>query len=531
MNPPSLGAKRNEKLAMIALGIDLGTTYSCVVHHTSTGDDHLIPSGQGADLTPSVVYFDPDGSVLVGDAAKRLLKTDPGNVVVGIKRHMGQDHPLEFHGRMYTPEAISGVILRRLCLDATTHLGVEQSQLQWVITVPAYFGVAEKEATYAAVRIAGLNCLELLAEPIAAAYANGVVPNNDESSLVFDLGGGTFDVAVVGVVDNYPRIWAVDGENQLGGLDWDRRLADLLWEGLTTQGIDDEAIYDDEFAASLMSEAELMKRQMSGHDAATARIRHAGTTYTVSVTRSSFESATADLVGQCLAAAKRVTASAQLLGAHKVTRVLLVGGSVRMPMIRAALEHELRLPTFIDDPEKAVARGAAILANNLQKQHGILGVRSPDQTGARQIAPVLPKGIGIKTHSSKLPPRPEPYILSILSQNTPLPVGKRVTVATMQSNQSTARIEIYEQAGSILSQELSANRLLFDGEVVGIASGPAGSPIVLSVTVEIDGRINVTAADGTTGGPLELEAFIHGVIDDQELSDQASKVANLVMVK
>lgn len=516
---------------MIALGIDLGTTYCCVFHHRSTGDDHLIPSSQGADLTPSVVYFDPDGSVLVGDAAKRLLKTDPGNVVVGIKRHMGQDHPLEFHGRTYTPEAISGVILRRLCLDAATHLGVDQSQLQWVITVPAYFGVAEREATSAAATIAGLNCLELLAEPIAAAYSNGIGPKTDESSLIFDLGGGTFDVAVVGMVDNYPRIWAVDGENQLGGLDWDRRLADLLWDALITQGIDDEAIYDDEFAASLMNEAELMKRHMSGHDAATARIRHAGTTYTVSVTRRSFEISTSDLVTQCLAAAKRVTASAQLLGAHRVTRVLLVGGSVRMPMIRAALERDLRLPTFIDDPEKAVARGAAILASGLQRQHRMVGGRSPELTGDRRIAPVLPKGIGIKTHSSQLPPRPDPYILSILRQNTPLPVVEQVTVATMQLNQGTARIEIYEQAGSILSEELSANRLLFDGEVVGITPGPAGSPIVLSVSIEIDGRINVTAADGTTGGTLELDAFIHGVIDDQELSDQTSKVAGLVMVK
>lgn len=161
------------------IGIDLGTTYSCVMHHGRDGVDELIRSTDGKEITPSVVCFEADGSVLVGDAAKRQLRMDPDNVVVGIKRHMGTSFDLEFHGIRYTPEAISGIILKRLVMDAQDHFGARSTSLRAVITVPAYFGVAEKEATYAAARIAGIDCLELLAEPVAAVYAYGVEKAGD----------------------------------------------------------------------------------------------------------------------------------------------------------------------------------------------------------------------------------------------------------------------------------------------------------------------------------------------------------------
>ncbi|MDR2378745.1 MAG: Hsp70 family protein, partial [Bifidobacteriaceae bacterium] len=189
---------------MPAIGIDLGTTYCCVLHRTAAGGEELIRSAAGGELTPSVVYFDPDGSVAVGQEARRAARIDPDNAVFGIKRHMGEDFPLEFHGLRYTPEAISGIILKRLALDAAAHFAVGPERLRAVITVPAYFGVAEKEATHAAARIAKLDCLELLAEPVAAAYAYGADPAAEDCSLVFDLGGGTFDVAVVGMVDGQP---------------------------------------------------------------------------------------------------------------------------------------------------------------------------------------------------------------------------------------------------------------------------------------------------------------------------------------
>lgn len=512
------------------IGIDLGTTYSCAMHHGRDGSDELIRSSEGSELTPSVVCFNADGSVLVGASAKRRLRTDPGNVVVGIKRHMGTDHVLEFHGTRYTPEAISGIVLKRLAMDARAHFGPGPAPVRAVITVPAYFGVAEKEATHAAARIAGLECLELLAEPVAAAYAYGADPSDQDASLVFDLGGGTFDVAVVGMVDRRPRIWAVDGETRLGGLDWDQRLFDLLWERLLAQGVDEDALYEEEFSAALQAESEFLKRNLSVHEAGRARIRHDGRTHTVGITRAVFEEATSDLVAQCLDAAKRVMETARSLGARPVARVLLVGGSTRMPMIRASLEAGLALPVVIHDPDKAVARGAAVLASALSAKGGAWGGHPHGTAAARRITPVLPKAIGIKIHSSALPLRPEPYVRNIVPQNTPLPVtAKRVTVATVVADQERARIELYEQAGATVSEDVDANRLLFDGEVTGMAPAPAGSPIHLAVTVRIDGRIDVGATDGTTNRPLRLEAFIHGVIDEGELAEQAANVSGLMM--
>lgn len=513
------------------IGIDLGTTYSCVMHHGRDGVDELIRSTDGKEITPSVVCFEADGSVLVGDAAKRQLRMDPDNVVVGIKRHMGTSFDLEFHGIRYTPEAISGIILKRLVMDAQDHFGARSTSLRAVITVPAYFGVAEKEATYAAARIAGIDCLELLAEPVAAVYAYGVEKAGDGGSLVFDLGGGTFDVAVVGMADRRPRIWAVDGETRLGGLDWDQRMFDLLWERLVTQGIDEGAEFDEDFAAALSTEAELLKRNLSVREAGKVRIRYDGRMYTVSVTRSAFEEATSDLVIMCIEAAKRVLATARELGARSVERVLLVGGSTRMPMIRAALEAGLGLPVIIHDPDKAVARGAAVLASMVGANKGAGQYRSAGILGPKTVAPVLPKAIGIKLYSSSLPVRPEPYVCCIIPQNTLLPVvKKRVTVATALSKQSKARIELYEQAGVIVSDEIEGNRLLFDGEVTGIASAPAGSPIHLDVSVSIEGRIEVEAVDGSTGKTLRVDAFIHGVVDEGELAEQTDNVSGLMVL-
>jgi len=528
---------------MVSIGIDLGTTYSCVIHHQPDGTDKLISSADGGELTPSVVYFDPDGSVLVGESAKSLLRTDPENAVVGIKRHMGEDHPLEHHGNYFTPEAISAVILKRLAYDAADYFGVEPSELQAVITVPAYFGVAEKEATHAAARIAGLDCLELLAEPVAAAYAYGIGPNANECSLVFDLGGGTFDVAVVGMNRREPRIWAVDGETQLGGLDWDQRLNDLIWQRLIALGIDEDAIFEEDFAAALLTESELLKRKLSTHDSGTSRLRFKGKSYNAKITRTDFEAASADLVAQCIRATRRVIATASELGARPVARVLLVGGSTRIPAIRTALEREFGLPVLSHDPDSAVARGAAILASKLdhpdtfsQARHRVRRApgraHRPDSVhNVQRIAPVLPKAIGIKTYSSALPPRTEPYVMCVLPANTPLPVSAhQVTVATILQDQTTARIELFEQAGAEVSERIEDNRLLFDGEITNLPPRPAGSQIRIQISVGLDGRISVAARDDA-GGALDLVAFIHGVIDEDELQEQMAKVSQLMMVR
>jgi molecular chaperone DnaK len=506
------------------IGIDLGTTYSCVFS-CSGGNEVLIRAVDGADLTPSVVYFADDGSVLVGAEAKSHAADDPDSVVVGIKRQMGRDFPLRFGTQTLTPEAISALILKRLAKDAAVSIGCAVSDLKAVITVPAYFGVAEKEATYAAAKIADLECLELLAEPVAAAYAYGAHEDSGATSLVFDLGGGTFDVAVVGIDRGTPRIWAVDGETRLGGLDWDARLSEILWEQVEEQGGDsDELRGDEEFAGELNGVAEQIKRQLSQTASAPKTVRHGRRKYAFSVSRDKFEEATRGLVLRCGQSVERVTASARGLGAPKISRVLLVGGSTRMPMIRDYLAQALAVPVEINDPDKAVARGAAVLAEQLG-QHEQIGNRLQ----VTRITPVLPRAIGIYVHSSQEPWRPEPYVRSALTANTPLPVtNHQVSVGTILDNQERARVRLYEQGGATVSELPEDNRLIFDGEVSDIPRDSGGSEIKLMISVGTDGRISVEARSRKNTS-LPMECFIEGVLDDEEVSRQTQVVAGLML--
>lgn len=506
------------------IGIDLGTTYSCVFN-CSGGTEQLIPAVDGADLTPSVVYFDDGGSVLVGAEAKAHLADDPDNVVVGIKRRMGTEFPLQFGQQTLAPEAISALILKRLAKDAADALTCQPSDLKVVITVPAYFGVAEKEATHAAARIAGLDCLELLAEPVAAGYAYGAHKDSTTTSLVFDLGGGTFDVAVIGIDRGAPRIWAVDGETRLGGLDWDARLTGMLWEHVEQQVDEtDDLRADDEFAGELSRAAEQIKRQLSQSTSTPKTIRYGPRKITFSITREAFEEATRDLVLQCGQSVQRVIAAARQLGAPPISRVLLVGGSTRMPMIRDYLSQTLNVPVEINDPDKAVARGAAILAEQLSGSTAITRV-----SHAPRITPVLPRAIGLYIHSSYEPWRPAPYIRAVLAANAPLPIiNHDVSVGTILDNQERARIRLYEQGGAVVSERPEDNRLIFDGEVSGIPKASSGSEIKLQLSVGLDGRIAVSARSRKNTA-LPLECFIEGVLDDDEVARQTQAVAGLML--
>jgi molecular chaperone DnaK (HSP70) len=512
-----------------SIGIDLGTTYSCVIHRGGDGAETVVRNSEGAELTPSVVYLGQAGRALVGDEAKRMLLQDAENVVTGIKREMGREFPLEFHGKKYTPEGISGIILRQLAADAAGAMSVPLADLAAVVTVPAYFGVAEKEATYAAAEIAGLRCLELLAEPVAAAYAYGLADEPDITSLVFDLGGGTFDVAVVGMDGGSPRVWAVGGETRLGGLDWDGRIQDLLWAQIDELPNAEDLRYDDGVIGAVESASERLKRYLTGRESVTERIRFQGQSIEIRLSRAAFEEASRDLVTRCLDAVERVLASAAALGAPTVRQVLLVGGSTRMPMIREFLAARLGLPVRLTDPDKAVARGAAILAEQLTAASA--GAGRPGPGPLTRITPVLPRSIGILLHSTQEPWREEPYVQHFLPANTPLPIDRREHVlATLVNGQDRARIQLYEQGGAVASQEPADNRILLEGEIAGIPARPAGSPLSLYVSIDLDGRITVESADGGKGRTkLAVEAFIHGVLDDAEVAEQRQVVGGLTL--
>jgi molecular chaperone DnaK len=516
-----------------SIGIDLGTTYSCVIHRVRDGSETVIESSDGGELTPSAVYFAVGDRALVGEEAKRMLARDPENVVTGIKRQMGSEFPLEFHGRRYTPEGISGIILRHLATDASQALAVPLSDLAAVVTVPAYFGVAEKEATYAAAEIGGLKCLELLAEPVAAAYAYGLADEPDITSLVFDLGGGTFDVAVIGMHRGAPRVWAVDGETRLGGLDWDSRIQDLLWAQVDKLPNAEDLRYDEDVMGTVEAASERIKRQLTGRDSVTERIRFQGQSIELRLDRAAFEEVSRDLIVRCLDTVGRVLESATALGAPAVGQVLLVGGSTRMPMIRESLGERLGLPIRLTDPDKAVARGAAILAEQLVGQSGGSAITDsrPGLPGPiTRITPVLPRSIGILIHSSQEPWREEPYVHHFVPANTPLPINRKEhVVATIVNEQDRARIQLYEQGGAVTSKEPADNRIVLEGEIVGIPPRPAGSPVTLFVSIDLDGRITVESAEGKARTKLEVEAFIHGVLDDAEVAEQQQVVGGLTL--
>lgn len=506
-----------------SVGIDLGTTYSCVIHHDGNGNESIVPSIDGGDLTPSVVYFGDEA--LVGSEAKAQLKDDPDNVVVGIKRHMGTDYPMEFGGQRLTPEGISGLILRHLAADAAAALQVSISDLRAVITVPAYFGVTEKEATEAASVVAGLNCLELLAEPVAAAYAYGLDSEPNVTSVVFDLGGGTFDVAIVGMHQGIPRVWAVDGETQLGGLDWDLRIQDILWAQVDELPDADELRYSENVIGQIEATAERLKRALTGRDQVTERIRLRGNTIELVLTRDQFEERTRDLVLKTLDTTSRAIKMSGAQGAPTVGQVILVGGSTRMPMIRSSLAEHLKVPVKLADPDKAVARGAAMLAAKLVKQSNRGLVPANERIGT-----VLSRSLGLLTYSSQDPWREEPYISHMLVANLPLPIVKEeIVVATIADKQASAKIQIYEQGGAICSEEVADNRLVLEGEVLGIPPQPAGSPLSLVISVSIDGRITLGARIfGSTA--LAVEAFMHGVLDDAEVADQTRVISGLKLM-
>jgi molecular chaperone DnaK len=514
-----------------SIGIDLGTTYSCVIYRDRDGSETVVESSDGGELTPSVVHFSAGDRALVGEEAKRMLARDPDNVVTGIKRQMGSEFPLEFHGRRYTPEGISGIILRHLATDAAQALAVPLSDLAAVVTVPAYFGVAEKEATYAAAEIGGLTCLELLAEPVAAAYAYGLADEPDVTSLVFDLGGGTFDVAVVGMHRGAPRVWAVDGETRLGGLDWDSRIEELLWVEVGKLPDADDLRYDEDVMGTVEAASERIKRQLTGRESVTERIRFRGRSIELRLDRSAFEEASRDLMVRCLDTVARVLESATALGAPAVGQVLLVGGSTRMPMIRESLGERLGLPVRLTDPDKAVARGAAILAEQLVARSGGVPDSRPGLPGSMaRIIPVLPRSIGILIHSSRDPWREQPYVHHFVPANTPLPIHRTEhVVATIVDEQDRARIQLYEQGGAVTSEEPADNRIVLEGEIVGIPPRPAGSPLNLFVSIDLDGRITVESAEGKARTELQVEAFIHGVLDDAEVAEQQQVVGGLTL--
>ena len=511
----------------------------------------------GEYTTPSVVYFESEGDVVVGQAARHAAGLYPDQVVSLIKYEMGnREYRRTFFGIEWTPSAISAVILRALFRQAEEATGQEVADV--VITVPAYFGLLEKDATRKAGEIAGLNVIGILPEPVAAAVHYGVPGSEDGTIfLVYDLGGHTFDITLIRMTEMSVEVLALGGDHRLGGADWDARLLDYLVDQAVVQ-CGDDALYDDEpMLQDLRLRAEEMKKALSTAAAKTQTVRYTGSPAKITVSREEFQQMTADLLDETIRITRRTLGEAeeQYPGiTQQISAVLLAGGSSKMPAVSAALREEFGWDLKLTDPDLAVAKGAALYAAGqsarfvdgaAEAAHTVRGtglaapgamtdeaVRevagrvglSEEQVRSlakRSVVNVLPKAVGVKLIDTSKPgwetdPAGASYIEHLISAQTQLPSQAETLVATtVAPNQPEVEIEIWEQAGAVASPDLEANHQVINSLIRGIPPLPAGAPIDITINVDVDGRLSVTAVEPASGKELAVETRVNVLPGEQ----------------
>ena len=461
------------------IGIDLGTTNSCV-SVIEGGEPVVIANAEGARTTPSVVGFTKTGERLVGQVAKRQAITNPERTVSSIKRHMGTDYKVSIDGKDYNPQQISAMILAKLKADAEAYLGETVSEA--VITVPAYFNDSQRQATKDAGTIAGLNVRRIINEPTAAALAYGADKDNDQKIMVYDLGGGTFDVSIIEMGDGVTEVLATNGDTHLGGDDFDQRIIDWMADEFQKEnGID---LRGDKMAAQRLKEAaEKAKIELSGVPSTAINLPFITADATgpkhldMTLTRAQFDKMTADLVERTMVPVRKALQDAGLRPSD-LGKVLLVGGSTRIPAVQEAVKKEMGYEPFKGiNPDECVAIGAAIQGGVLNKE-----------VGGILLLDVTPLSLGIETLGG--------VCTKIIERNTTIPTKKSQIFSTAADNQPSVEVNVLQGEREMAADNKSLGMFKLDG----IPAAPRGVPQI-EVTFDIDanGIVHVSAKDLGSG--------------------------------
>jgi len=500
-----------------AVGIDLGTTNS-VVSIMEAGEPTVIPNAEGSRTTPSIVGFNKTGERLVGASAKRQAITSPDRTIISIKRRMGTTDKVTVDGKPYSPEEISAMILQKLKADAEAYLG--QPVTDAVITVPAYFNDAQRTATKQAGEIAGLKVLRIINEPTAAALAYGLDKKKEEKVLIFDLGGGTFDVSLLEISDTAGNselalmleVLSTNGDSQLGGDDWDQRIVEYVAEQFKKDnGID---IKKDRAALQRVREAaEKAKIELSSVTQTNINLPFISMTadgpvhLDINLSRAKFEELTRDLVDRCKIPFEKALADAKLKPSD-IDEIVLVGGSTRMPMIQD-LVRELgggKEPNRGVNPDEVVAVGAAIQASVLSGEAGA--------EGKILLLDVTPLSLGIETLGG--------VMTKLIERNTTIPHRKSMDFSTAEDGQTSVHVKVFQGEREMAA----ANKLLGDFQLSGIVAAPRGMPQI-EVTFDIDanGIVSVSARDKATNRENKITISGSGSLSKEEVDRMMKEAA------